>query len=219
MKKILLLEDNEAIIMGLVYALKQVPFMVEVCHNKKELIKQNIKDYDLLLLDIMLPDVNGLDLCKEIKKNYQIPIIFLTAKDEEEDIVLGFDLGCDDYVTKPFKTRELISRIKRLVGEENDVIKVQNVSLNLSLNKVYVDDKELSLTALEYKILCLLFTHRHHIITRDYILENIWDYDDKFVNDNTLTVYIKRLREKLGNDNIIKTVKGLGYRVDDYEER
>ncbi len=219
MKKILLLEDNEAIIMGLVYALKQVPFMVEVCHNKKELIKLNIKDYDLLLLDIMLPDVNGLDLCKEIKKNYQIPIIFLTAKDEEEDIVLGFDLGCDDYVTKPFKTRELISRIKRLVGEENDVIKVQNVSLNLSLNKVYVADKEISLTALEYKILCLLFTHRHHIITRDYILENIWDYDDKFVNDNTLTVYIKRLREKLGNDNIIKTVKGLGYRVDDYEER
>ena len=96
---------------------------------------------------------------------------------------------------------------------------MQNVSLNLSLNKVYVDDKELSLTALEYKILCLLFTHRHQIITRDYILENIWDYDDKFVNDNTLTVYIKRLREKLNNNHIIMTVKGLGYRVDDDEKR
>lgn len=214
MNKILLVEDNEAISKGLVYSLEQASFSLKLCQNKKELDKENINNYDLLLLDIMLPDGDGFKICQEIKSKYHIPIIILTAKDEEDDIVLGFDLGCDDYVTKPFKMGELISRIKRIITKENSII-VKNIKLDLDSNKVYVNDEILNLTTLEFKILKLLFSNVNHIITRNQLLESIWDYDEKFVNDNTLTVYIKRIREKLHDEELIKTIKGIGYRVDD----
>lgn len=212
MKKILLIEDNDAIIKGLVYSLEQENYLVGVCKNKNDLYSSNISEYDLIVLDITLPDLNGFDICKEIKKNYNVPIIFLTAKDEEDDIVLGFDLGCDDYVTKPFKTRELISRIKRIIDNHKYII-LDEIKIDLNGNKVYIDDKEILFTALEYKILLLLFSNLDKIITREYILNNAWDYDDKIINDNTLTVYVKRIRKKLGTD-MIKTIKGIGYRVD-----
>ncbi len=214
MQKILLIEDNEYIIKGLVHSLNQADMDVAVCQNKQDIIDIKFNDYDLILLDVTLPDLNGFDLCKEIKSNYQVPVIFLTAKDEEEDIVLGFDLGCDDYVTKPFKTRELIARIRRIINKDNKYIKCQNVKIELYSKKVYVDDSIIELTALEYKILLLLFMNMNKVVTRQYILTNIWDYSDNFVNDNTLTVYIKRIRAKLHNDTFIKTIKGIGYRVD-----
>lgn len=214
MNKILLVEDNEAISKGLVYSLEQASFSLKLCQNKKELDKENINNYDLLLLDIMLPDGDGFKICQEIKSKYHIPIIILTAKDEEDDIVLGFDLGCDDYVTKPFKMGELISRIKRIITKENSII-VKNIKLDLDSNKVYVNDEIVNLTTLEFKILKLLFSNVNHIITRNQLLESIWDYDEKFVNDNTLTVYIKRIREKLHDEELIKTIKGIGYRVDE----
>ncbi len=214
MQNILLIEDNEYIIKGLVHSLNQVELDVIVCQNKQDIIDIKFNDYDLILLDVTLPDLNGFDLCKEIKSNYQVPVIFLTAKDEEEDIVLGFELGCDDYVTKPFKTRELIARIRRIINKDNKYIKCQNVKIELDSKKVYVDDSIIELTALEYKILLLLFMNMNKVVTRQYILTNIWDYSDNFVNDNTLTVYIKRIRTKLHNDTLIKTIKGIGYRVD-----
>ncbi len=214
MNKILLVEDNEVISKGLVYSLEQASFSLKLCQNKKELDKENINNYDLLLLDIMLPDGDGFKICQEIKSKYHIPIIILTAKDEEDDIVLGFDLGCDDYVTKPFKMGELISRIKRIITKENSII-VKNIKLDLDSNKVYVNDEIVNLTTLEFKILKLLFSNVNHIITRNQLLESIWDYDEKFVNDNTLTVYIKRIREKLHDEELIKTIKGIGYRVDE----
>lgn len=214
MQKILLIEDNEYIIKGLVHSLKQEELDITVCQNKQALIDIQFNNYDLILLDVTLPDLNGFDLCKEIKSNYQVPVIFLTAKDEEEDIVLGFDLGCDDYVTKPFKTRELIARIKRIINKDNKYLVCQNIKIALESRKVYVDDTLIELTALEYKILLLLFMNMNKVVTRQYILTNIWDYSDNFVNDNTLTVYIKRIRTKLHNDNLIKTIKGIGYRVD-----
>ena len=214
MNKILLVEDNEAISKGLVYSLEQASFSHKLCQNKKDLDKENINNYDLLLLDIMLPDGDGFKICQEIKSKYHIPIIILTAKDEEDDIVLGFDLGCDDYVTKPFKMGELISRIKRIITKENSIM-VKNIKLDLDSNKVYVKDELVNLTTLEFKILKLLFSNVNHIITRNQLLESIWDYDEKFVNDNTLTVYIKRIREKLHDEELIKTIKGIGYRVDE----
>lgn len=214
MQKILLIEDNEYIIKGLVHSLNQADMDVAVCQNKQDIIDIKFNDYDLILLDVTLPDLNGFDLCKEIKSDYQVPVIFLTAKDEEEDIVLGFDLGCDDYVTKPFKTRELIARIRRIINKDNKYIKCQNVKVELDSKKVYVDDSIIELTALEYKILLLLFMNMNKVVTRQYILTNIWDYSDNFVNDNTLTVYIKRIRAKLHNDTLIKTIKGIGYRAD-----
>lgn len=214
MQKILLIEDNEYIIKGLVHSLNQADMDVAVCQNKQDIIDIKFNDYDLILLDVTLPDLNGFDLCKEIKSDYQVPVIFLTAKDEEEDIVLGFDLGCDDYVTKPFKKRELIARIRRIINKDNKYIKCQNVKVELDSKKVYVDDSIIELTALEYKILLLLFMNMNKVVTRQYILTNIWDYSDNFVNDNTLTVYIKRIRAKLHNDTLIKTIKGIGYRVD-----
>lgn len=214
MQKILLIEDNEYIIKGLVHSLKQVELDVTICQTKQDIVDIKFNDYDLILLDVTLPELNGFDLCKEIKSNYQVPVIFLTAKDEEEDIVLGFTLGCDDYVTKPFKTRELIARIKRIINKGNKYIICQNVKIELEARKVYVDEIPIELTALEYKILLLLFMNMNKVVTRQYILTNIWDYSDNFVNDNTLTVYIKRIRKKLNNNDIIKTIKGIGYRVD-----
>lgn len=215
MNKILLIEDSEAIIKGLVYSLEQVNLITTVCKTKKEIETLKIDDYDLILLDVTLPDVNGFDLFKEIKKQYNIPIIFLTAKDEEEDIVLGFDLGCDDYVTKPFKIRELISRINRIINNNSKYLECKNIKLDLKSARVYIKEEEVIFTTLEYKILVLLLSNKNKVITRDYLLDRIYDYTDNYVNDNTLTVYIKRIRTKLKDDTIIKTIKGIGYRIDD----
>ena len=221
MKKILLIEDNEAIIMGLKYSLEQENFQVISAKTAKESKeKLDNKSIDIVLLDVSLPDGNGFEICKEIKEKNDIPIIFLTAQDEETSIVLGLDLGADDYIVKPFRTRELISRIKSVLRrygkkEENNIIQYKDIKIDTISAKVYKNNKEIIFTSLEYRILLMLFTNQNKLITREQLLEKIWDIAGNFVNDNTLTVYIKRIREKLEDDSIIKTVRGLGYRIGD----
>lgn len=221
MKKILLIEDNEAIIMGLKYSLEQENFQVISAKTAKESKeKLDNKNIDIVLLDVSLPDGNGFEICKEIKEKNDIPIIFLTAQDEETSIVLGLDLGADDYIVKPFRTRELISRIKSVLRkygkkEENNIIQYKDIKIDTISAKVYKNNKEIIFTSLEYRILLMLFTNQNKLITREQLLEKIWDIAGNFVNDNTLTVYIKRIREKLEDDSIIKTVRGLGYRIGD----
>lgn len=207
--KILLLEDNELIAKALIYLLNENKYEVDLCTSINEINKKDTKKYDLMILDITLPDGNGIDFYKQ---NNNVKTIFLTALDEEEDILKCFNLGCDDYITKPFKTGELLAKIKRILNKEN-TIKVKNITLDLDKMIVLKDNEEITLSQLEYKILVLLFHNLDKIITREFILNRIWDESENFVEDNTLTVYIKRIRSKIG-DNIIKTVKGIGYRID-----
>lgn len=221
MKKILLVEDNETIIMGLKYSLEQEGFQVISAKTAKESKeKLDNKSIDIVLLDVSLPDGNGFEICKEIKEKNDIPVIFLTAQDEETSVVLGLDLGADDYIVKPFRTRELISRIKSVLRrygkkEENNIIQYKNIKIDTISAKVYKNNKEIIFTSLEYRILLMLFTNQNKLITREQLLEKILDIAGNFVNDNTLTVYIKRIREKLEDDSIIKTIRGLGYRIGD----
>lgn len=223
MNKILLIEDEEAIRIGLKYCLEQEKFVVYESENGSkslEILKEN-NNIDLILLDINLSDINGFDLFEQIKK-YNIPTIFLTANDLEVSIVKGLDMGAYDYITKPFKTRELISRINsviRISKKSNDnLIKIDNLIIDLNQAKVLKNNKDVFLTALEYKILLILATNPNIVFSRDQILANIWDVNEEYVNDNTLTVYIKRIREKIEDDinnpKIIKTVRGLGYKVE-----
>lgn len=220
MKNILLIEDNESILKGLVYSLEQERFKVTTAmtiKDSKNLLESN-NIYNLIILDISLPDGSGFDLCKYIKSNYNIPIIFLTAKDEEQDVVQGFDLGADDYIIKPFRTRELISRANNILRRYNNIqtniITSSNIKIDLDAQRVYKNDDEIVLTALEYKILALLFTNINQTVSREKILDKIWDIAGNYVNDNTLTVYIKRIRAKLSPNDIIKTIKGIGYRIE-----
>ncbi len=198
---LLLVEDNDIIVKGLKYSLEQENFEVDVSKtidSAEDLLDS--REYDLVILDITLPDGNGFDLCKYIKEEKDIPVIFLTAKDEEKDVVLGFDLGADDYVIKPFRNRELISRIynvlRRYNKDKNEIL-TQNIRIDLEEKRVYVKEIEVIFTALEYKILVLLFSNIGKTVTREKILDKIWDIAGNFVNDNTLTVYIKRIRAKL----------------------
>ena len=223
MSKILLVEDNETIIMGLEYLFQQEGFAYEVARKKKEALEKKKKsEFDLALLDISLPDGNGLDLCKQIKEIYHLSVIFLTAREDETDVVIGFDLGAEDYIIKPFRNRELISRIKNVLrrnGKDAKGLSCKNIRIDLMTGKVYRDEQEIVLTKLEYKILVNLFRNQKRLITREEILNDIWDIAGNFVNDNTLTVYIKRIREKIGDTDgkIIKTVRGLGYRIGEEE--
>ena len=222
MKKILLVEDNETIVMGLKYSLEQENFQVISALNvekAKDIL--NKETIDLILLDVTLPDGNGFELCKYIKQKLDVPVIFLTAQDEETSVVIGLDMGADDYIVKPFRTRELISRINSVLRrydkniEKSSIVQYKNIKIDTNMAKVYKDNEEIIFTSLEYKILLMLFTNQNKLITREELLDKIWDIAGNFVNDNTLTVYIKRIREKLEDDTIIKTVRGLGYRIGD----
>lgn len=222
MRKILLVEDNETIILGLKYSLEQEGFEVDVAKSVKETQKRLENTFDLYLLDISLPDGNGFEICKEIKSKQDVPVIFLTARDEETNVVLGLDIGADDYIIKPFRIRELISRINSVLRRydknmANSRIVYQDIVIDTKKAKVYQNNQEIIFTSLEYKILLMLFTNQNKLITRDQLLDKIWDIAGNFVNDNTLTVYIKRIREKIGDKqgNIIQTVRGIGYRIGD----
>ncbi len=222
MQKILLVEDNETITKGLKYSLEQEKFEVETAQNivmAKTKIKK--RKFDLYLLDISLPDGDGYEICKYVKNLGDVPVIFLTAKDEESNVVQGLDMGADDYIIKPFRTRELISRIKSVLRryyheEINEVqIKCGNIIIDNSKLLVYKDGKEITFTGLEYKILFMLVSNKGILVTREQILDKIWDIAGNFVNDNTLTVYIKRIRNKLDDKDgkFIQTVRGIGYKV------
>lgn len=213
--KVLLVEDNLSIAKGLIYAFKQNEFEVNHAQNIKEAENMlKAEKYSIIILDIMLPDGNGFELYEKIKQDYFTPCIFLTARDDEDDIVKGLELGAEDYVTKPFSTRELIARMNKiLLKGKNNKIKVKDITLDLDKLVVYKNDQIINLTALEIKLLTLLFTNIGKVIKREYIIEKIWDWTRNDVNDNTVSVYIKRIREKLDSD-IIVTIKGIGYRVD-----
>ncbi|MCI8530657.1 MAG: response regulator transcription factor [Lachnospiraceae bacterium] len=216
---ILLVEDNDAIVMGLEYLLTQEGYQVLTANNimRAEGIL-NKETCDLVLLDIALPDGNGYDLCRKIKQKGEIPVIFLTAKEDEDDVVKGLDLGAEDYVIKPFRNRELISRIKgalRRRGKESKELYCKDIILDMDTCTVKRGEATTVLTKLEYRILYTMMSHPGKLFTRDEILADIWDMSGNFVNDNTLSVTMKRLREKLGDTEgqIIKTVRGMGYRL------
>ena len=221
---VLIIEDDLAIRSGLEYFLKEEGFNVITKENGISGIECINNDIELVLLDINLPDIDGYEVFKKIKKIKDIPIIFLTANDLEVSIVRGLDMGADDYITKPFKARELVSRMKKALRKKvnDNYINIKNIKIDLREAKVYKDDKELFLTSLEYKILITMALSLNKVFTREKILSDIWDINEDFVNDNTLTVYIKRLREKIetdpSNPEIIKTIRGIGYLIGDKDE-
>jgi len=226
--KILLVEDDRTIASGLEYSLQQDHFSTVLCYDTvtaKKVIAEQLDQFTLCLFDISLPDGDGYELCKMVKERSDIPVIFLTAIDDEVNVVMGLDMGGDDYITKPFRIRELLSRIKSVLRryhkqtQTKSIIEIENIRINTLEGKVYKNGDEISLTALEYRLLLIFANHIGQILSRNQLLERIWDVAGDFVNDNTLTVYIKRLREKLEDTpqdpKIIKTVRGLGYKVGD----
>ena len=227
MDKILIIEDDETICLGLKYYLEQEGFKVITTYKKNEVL-EIIKDTSIVLLDINLPNINGFDLFKEIKKVKDVPIIFLTANDLEVSIVRGLDMGADDHITKPFKTRELLSRIKNVLrrnksNSNSNIINIGNIVIDLNQAKVFKNGIDTLLTSLEYKILLTLALNPDTIFSREKLLADIWDVNEEYVYDNTLTVYIKRIRDKIednpNNPKIILTIRGVGYKVGSYETK
>lgn len=215
---VLLIEDNDSIVSGLKYSLEQEKYKVFSCTNVADTIKflKENKPVDIAIIDISLPDGNGFDLYQNYIKEKNIPSIFLTARDSEDDVVKGLELGVEDYMTKPFSTRELLTRIKRnIMKHKNEaIITIEGISFDFDKMEVSKDGKVIPLTRLELIILQLLFTNLGKVVRREYIIEKIWEWTSNDVNDNTVTVYMKRIREKIGVDIII-TIKGIGYRIDD----
>ena len=232
--KIFFVEDDDAIAMGLKYSLEKEDYEVTHCKSKNEALQNwNAGQFDLCILDVNLPDGNGYDICKYIKEQEDIPVIFLTASDAEVNVVMGLEMGADDYICKPFMVNELMARIKTVLRragrtqsqtqQENDsIIRINNLNIYTNEAKVTltVDGAEQSveLTALEYRLLLTFCNNRGTVLSRNQLLQDLWDVAGDFVNDNTLTVYIKRLRDKIETDptnpQIIKTVRGRGYIVD-----
>lgn len=221
---IFLLEDDEAIGIGLTYSLENEGYNVTLAKSVKEAEKIiDEKEFSLYILDLTLPDGSGYDVCKRIKAKGDLPVIFLTAYDDEVNVIMGFELGTDDYISKPFRVKELMLRIKsvmrRYSNETSDgIIKINNLKINTNEAKVYKNNEEIILTAMEYRLLLILLSNRGKVLSRTALLENIWDVAGDFVEDNTLTVYIKRLRDKIEEDpakpEFIKTVRGLGYVIE-----
>ena len=216
--KLLLVEDDKTIVLGLEYSLSQEGFNVISCYDSKTALNLiESEKFDFALLDINLPDGNGFDICRRLKEKDDTPVIFITARDDEGSVVMGLDIGADDYITKPFRIRELQSRIRSVLRRagrryKDDIIyQYGNVTVNTTKGSVTKNEEDVFLTALEYRLLLTLINNEGHVLTRNRLIESIWDVSGDFVNDNTLTVYIKRLREKIEDDpqnpKIIKTVR------------
>ena len=223
MSRILLLEDDLSIISGLSFALKKQGFEIEIARTIKEAGECWRKGrYNLLILDVSLPDGSGFDFCQTVRKESEVPIIFLTASDEEMNIIMGLDIGGDDYITKPFKLGVLLSRVNALLRrtkgiKKNDTELVSNgIKINLLQSQVYKNGEQMELTAGEYKLLCLFIQNPNIVLTKEQILERLWDCDANFIDNSTLTVYIRRLRMKVENNpsepEMILTVRGMGYK-------
>ena len=219
--RIFVLEDDEAIGIGLSYTLESEKYEVTLVKTVAEAKKTvENEEFDLYILDLTLPDGNGYEVCSLIKSKGDLPVIFLTAYDDEINVVTGFELGADDYISKPFRVRELLARVKsvlRRYSKDNadGIVKIGELSVNTAEAKVSLRGEEVILTAMEYRLLLSFVNNRGTVLTRRKLLEEIWDVDGDFVNDNTLAVYIKRLRDKIENDpndpQYIKTVRGMGY--------
>lgn len=231
MCKILLLEDDVSLIDGLVYSLERNGFSLDVVRTVKDAENYLSKhEYDLLLLDVTLPDGTGLEVCEYVRKiGSDVPIIFLTAADEEINVIRGLDSGGDDYITKPFKLGELCSRINALLRragmktkKDTSVLHAGDITIDLLSSRVLFKNKTLDLTAAEYRLLCLLIRNVNMVVTRNMILDELWDGLGNFVDDNTLSVYIRRLREKVETDpshpEHLMTVRGFGYRWNEVEK-
>lgn len=222
--KIFVLEDDSAIGMGLSYSLENEGYTVTLAKTVSDALNIIEKEtFSLYILDLTLPDGSGYDVCKKIKEKDDLPVIFLTAYDDEVNVVMGFELGADDYISKPFRLKELLVRIKSVLRRYNKdsadgIIKIKELTINTNEAKVYKNGTEIVLTAMEYRLLLILLNNRGTVLSRAKLLENIWDIDSAFVEDNTLTVYIKRLRDKIeediANPVYIKTVRGLGYVIE-----
>lgn len=232
--KIFLVEDDDAIGTGLKYSLEKEDYEVLLCASKEQALASWEKSqYALCILDINLPDGNGYDICKYIKSKEDVPIIFLTASDAEVNVVMGLEMGADDYICKPFRINELMARIRTVLRragkgsskeEADQVLTIQHIKIYPTEAKVYKlnphtnEEEQIELTALEYRLLLTFCNNRGVVLSRTQLLEDMWDISGDFVNDNTLTVYIKRLRDKIeknpANPAIIKTVRGMGYIVE-----
>ncbi|WP_040215295.1 response regulator transcription factor [Clostridium polynesiense] len=224
MSKILLVEDDAALTVALGYTLKNEGFEVFEASGVEAARGAFLSEsFDLILLDVMLPDGNGYDFCKEVRKTSSIPIIFLTSFDEEVNVVMGLDIGGDDYLTKPFRIKELLSRIKAVLRRNSNsgasakyIIESRGIGVDTLKGKAYKDGQEVVLTALEHRLLLLFIQNPNAALSRSQILDKLWDSAGEFVDDNTLSVYIRRLREKVEDNpaqpEIITTVRGVGYR-------
>lgn len=217
---LLLIEDNEMIVNGLEYSFKQTGYnLISKTTIKEALDFINNEIVSLVILDISLPDGNGINLFNEVIHTNNIPTIFLTAKDDEETIVECLNIGAEDYITKPFSTKELIARVNKIIlrQKNNTIIKIKNIKFDIDKMIVYKNDEKINFTSLELNILQLLFLNVDKVVRRDIILDKIWEWTGNDVDNHTITVYLKRIREKLGVD-IITTIKGIGYRIDRNEE-
>lgn len=224
-QRILLVEDDSAIALGLEYSLSQDGYTPVLCGTVREALDALERGpFALALLDLSLPDGSGYDICRAIKSRGDIPVIFLTARDDEVNVVMGLDMGADDYIVKPFRVRELLSRIRTVLrragkpAANGGAVEYGSVQIFPAQGRVTKNGQDVFLTALEYRLLMTLVNNEGRVLSRSQLLESIWDVSGDFVNDNTLTVYIKRLREKIEDDpqepRIIKTVRGMGYRID-----
>ncbi len=224
--KVLLVEDDEIILEGLEIALGQEGYLVVAAKSCQEAFRQLSEGEapDICLLDVMLPDGDGYAVCRELRRKSNVPIIFLTACEDELHTVMALELGADDYISKPFRIRELLARMKAVLrrsspgrAEAETVIQVGENKIYPETGKVYAGNQPVQLTAMEYRLLMIFTSHRGRILTREQILNDIWDDAGDFVNDNTLSVYVKRLRKKLGateKEPLITTVRGIGYRME-----
>ena len=226
-KRILLVDDEPLIVKGLKYTLEQEGFETDSAADGEEALTKFFSGhFDFILLDVMLPKIDGITVCQRIREHSNVPIIMLTAKGEQIDKILGLEYGADDYMTKPFNILEVKARIKTIMrrasgnvqNEARKVVRVHDMEINAINRSVTLGGKEVRLTAKEFDLLQVFVNNRGKVLSRSKLLEEIWDVAGDFVNDNTLTVYIKRLREKIEDDpqspQIIRTVRGMGYKVD-----
>lgn len=227
MKRIFLVEDDLSLINGLSFALKKQGYEIDIARTTLEadtLWGNGV--YDLVILDVSLPDGSGFDFCRKIRQASKVPVMFLTAADEETDIIMGLDIGGDDYITKPFKLAVFLSRIHALLRRSENFNKTvtelnsRNISINLLKSQVYRQGKPLDLTASEYKLLCLFLENPDQILSPQQILGKLWDYSENYIDNHSLTVYIRRLRTKIEDDpgkpNRIVTVRGMGYNTKEH---
>ena len=222
MMKILIVEDDLSLINGLSFAIKKQGYELDIVRTSAEADKiWGNRKYDLVILDVSLPDGSGFDICRKIREVSKVPIIFLTAADEETDIIMGLDIGGDDYITKPFKLSVLMSRINAILrrsnGFKNDAeLNSNGITVKLLKGEVYKNGERIDLTAGEYRLLCMFMENPDIVLSSEQILGRLWDCDEKFVDNNTLTVYIRRLRTKIEDEpsepKMIVTVRGLGYK-------
>lgn len=223
MNSILLVEDDLSLIDGLGFSLRRQGFQVDIARTVREALSMvRDREYDLLILDLTLPDGSGFEICKRVRQSSAVPVIFLTASDEEVNVVMGLDIGGDDYITKPFRLNELTSRINAVLRRArlSDAVQAElqsnGITVKLAESRVFKGTQEIELTTADYRLLCLLMQNPNVVLTRQVILDRLWDSGGRFVDDNTLSVYVRRLRSKIEDDpenpRFLLTVRGMGYR-------